>query len=344
MLGRRMAIVGAMAAVCSGLVAGTCVTLGATWLLGWIVPQDAHSTGAGPRSRHPPVSARMGHGPDTDAAPQSLTHQRLASPSSAPGAPLEQRALGSPGDSIRVGERLTYALLAGGIKVGEAEFAIEAVEDEELGSDGGGAFRVSFRARTSRFASLFYKVETSATSTVERSSLRSLGYELAKLEDAHYTEVRIVPDYLSGFASTVRADDRGDPVKRSLEIPASVQDPVSWFYGVRGMRLEEGSPGAMTVVISSRVSPVPLAVDGVEEFVLSGGTRLRGVQISIPGGGGALMGREGDVALLLEERTMIPLQVLVSDERGACGLRLISANNSPLNNVDSTETSVVLAK
>jgi len=337
-VGRRMAIATAMAAICSGLAIGTLVAIGVAWLLEGIVAHGVPSAGTGPRPCHISVSARMRQGPDTDAAPQLRTPERFACPSSAPTTPSAHRALDRPGHSISVGERLKYDLLAAGIKVGEAEFA---VEDEEVRSEGRGEFTVSFKARTNRFASLFYKVETDATSTIERSLLRSLGYRLAKVEDAHRTEVRITLDYPSGLVSTMRVDGSGSPVRRSLEISGSVHDPVSWFYGVRGMRLDEGPPGEMTIVISNRVSLVPLIVDGAAEFELRDRTRLQGVRINIPGGGSALMGREGDVALLLEERTMISLQVLVSDGSRTAGLRLVSAKNSPLN-IDSTETSVAL--
>ena len=228
--------------------------------------------------------------------------------------------------SIPVGERLVYGVKVKGIPAGQAVLAVEKV----LPKGKKKAYRISLSVKSNRFARLFKPIDDRAVSLVETETLHSLGYEARKREGARFTHEVITPDYEAKKARTLKERTGAEPRERELELPGEVQDAVSWFYALRAMDFDAEEPPGFTVATTSRVRELKLRKVRKVAFNVRGHGRTETIEVTAADGGEALMGKEGSVTMWLEERTHVPVKVIVRSGRLSVGMYLARTSGSAL--------------
>ena len=231
---------------------------------------------------------------------------------------------------LPVGETLVYSVKYGRLSAGQATLSVE----EKVEREGAEAYRTSMTVRSSRFVSLFKCIDDRASSFVAKQLPRTLGYEAVKSEGRRLTREKIGLDYEARKARTVKDRTyKGERTvrERELDLPAAgaVQDAVTWFYAIRSIEIEDGRL-EFVVVSTSHVRHVKLKRAGTERLKIRRHGRLNAIKLTAPDGGEALLGKEGELSIWLEERTRIPLKISVRSGRTTVGLYLARTSGSPL--------------
>ncbi len=228
---------------------------------------------------------------------------------------------------IRAGEKLVYRVRFAGMAAGETVLSV----DGETDCGGTPAWRVSLRARSNRFASMFKSIDDRAASVVDKQGLHSLGFRADKHEGSRRKSETIVPDYDAMTVTSRRLRPGRRTKQRSFDIPGPVQDPVSWFYGLRALDFSKRGDDAPRLVVATTRGTVPLRLEvvGSERIKVRGHGKLRAIKVKVIGGG-ALMGKDGDLTMWLERDTLVPLRIIVKTGKVSAGMYLTATSGSPL--------------
>jgi len=152
--------------------------------------------------------------------------------STAPAGAEEGPAL-RPEMPFEPGEELVFALKWGFVSAGEATLAVLPMET----IDGVEAYHFVMTARTNSFVDLFYKIRDRFDSYTDLSMNRSLLYRKEQQEGTTSRDIEVRFDWEGGQAHYT---DRGESLPPVELLPGSF-DPLSIFYYVRLLELEEGA-------------------------------------------------------------------------------------------------------
>jgi hypothetical protein len=167
--------------------------------------------------------------------------------------------------SLHIPEKLVYDLKWMGIKAGTA--SIEIINEEDT-------TKIISQAHSTKFISLFYKVEDRIESTLSQgSSLSPIGkpinYRVKIREGKHRRDKEVIFDHGGGKA--LYFDYRNDE-EEEFEVPTPVFDPVSGFYYFRTLELVVGEPVYITVFDNKKIWDVEVQVLRKETVTLPAGT------------------------------------------------------------------------
>ncbi len=133
---------------------------------------------------------------------------------------------------FHVGEKLTFKLRWMFIPAGEA--VLQVLPIETIG--GVPAWHFLLTARTNAFVDNFYKVRDNINAWADKGLTRSLRYEKKQREGKTHREVVVDFDWHLNLARYANFDRQRDP----LPLLPGALDPLSAFYHVRGIDLDEG--------------------------------------------------------------------------------------------------------
>ncbi len=229
---------------------------------------------------------------------------------------------------VRKGEKLIYRVRFAGMAAGETVLSV----DGETDRGGTPAWRVSLRARSNRFASMFKSIDDRAASVIDKRSLHSLGFRADKHEGGKRKSETIVPDYDAMTATTRRLRPGRSTKERRFEIPGPIQDPVSWIYGLRVVDFSKRGEDTPRLVVATTRGTVPLKLEvvGSDRLRIPGHGKLRALRVKVTGGGEALMGKDGDLTMWLDRETLVPLRIIVKTGKVSAGMYLTRTSRSPL--------------
>jgi len=160
-----------------------------------------------------------------------------------------------------VGETIVYDVTWGGIKAGNVSIQIKnklMMKDSE-------AFHVVVTAKSSKFFSVFFKVDDKIESYFDSKSLYSLRFEKS-LKEGSYREERIIDyDHTLGVFEMTKEKKNTTKIEKGV-IPFWAKDPISVLYYLRVRNLEINQPFSVTLNADGQNYNVEVNVPEKEEL------------------------------------------------------------------------------
>ena len=200
---------------------------------------------------------------------------------------------------FRVGERATYAVTLGPVKVGGASLAVEAADTIR----GTPTWRVAMALRGGTF---FYHLDDRQVSWIAPRPFRSLRFEQHLREGSYRRDRRYCLDQRAGrYWRFDRADDGGwrsppgdDDRDEGMPMPPAALDEIAFLYFARTLSLAPGTTYRFARYFEAEGNPVVLEVLRRETITVPAG-RFRTVVVHpiIRTGGDVRRGGQGGSVL-----------------------------------------------
>lgn len=166
--------------------------------------------------------------------------------------------------------------------------------------------KIVSRAWSSKFLSVFYKVEDSIEVLVDNSSYLPFIYRLDLREGRHRKDREVL--YLREMGKIVLNNRHKDEIKE-FDAEGAIYDPISAFYRVRDMDMEVGNPLFVRVFDNGKLYDVEVQVLKKEKVRVPAGTFDTVVVKPILKSEGIFM-RKGDVYIwLTDDARKIPVKM-----------------------------------
>ena len=168
-------------------------------------------------------------------------------------------------DTFAIPEKFVYDLTWAGIKAGTA--SLELVND-------GDKLKIISTAQSAKWVSVFYTVDDRVESTLSKIPEESFPWQPEKYririrEGRHRRDKEVVFDRKTNKATF--KDYIGNE-KKDFALPVTVFDPISSFYYLRTLELQEGKSVYVTVFDSKKVWNVEIQILRKERISLPTGT------------------------------------------------------------------------
>jgi hypothetical protein len=168
-------------------------------------------------------------------------------------------------DPFTIPEKFVYDLTWTGIKAGTA--SLELIND-------GDKLKIISTAQSAKWVSVFYTVDDRVESTLFKNPADSFPWQPEKYririrEGRHRRDKEVVFDRKTNKATF---KDYINNEKKDFDLPVTVFDPISSFYYLRTLKLEEGKSVYVTVFDSKKVWNVEVQVLRKEIISLPIGT------------------------------------------------------------------------
>jgi len=203
-----------------------------------------------------------------------------------------------------------------GLKAGTA--SIEIINEKDT-------MKIISQAHSSKFISLFYKVEDRIESTLSQgSSLLPIGqpikYRVKIQEGKHRRDKEVIFDHGKGKA--LYFDYRNNE-EEEFEVPSPVFDPLSGFYYFRTRELVLGKPLYVTVFDNKKIWDVEVQVLRKETVTLPAG-RFNTIVVKPLLKSEGIFSRKGDVHIwLTDDEKHIPVLVTLKVKIGHVAATLV---------------------
>jgi hypothetical protein len=224
---------------------------------------------------------------------------------------------------FRVGERATYAVTLGPVKVGGASLAVEAADTIR----GTPTWRVAMALRGGTF---FYHLDDRQVSWIAPRPFRSLRFEQHLREGSYRRDRRYCLDQRAGrYWRFDRADDGGwrsppgdDDRDEGMPMPPAALDEIAFLYFARTLSLAPGTTYRFARYFEAEGNPVVLEVLRRETITVPAG-RFRTVVVHpiIRTGGMFGEGGKAEVYFSDDERHVV-VQLATSMKVGRLNLYL----------------------
>jgi hypothetical protein len=217
----------------------------------------------------------------------------------------------SDASGFEVPERLEYSIWWEFVKAGNSILEIGKGEED--------TFKIISTAWSSKFISIFYKVEDRIEVNVESSTYLPYDYYLKLREGRHRKERQITYYQREG---KIILDNVHDMKVEEFKIEGSIYDPLSAFYAVRTMDLEVGKSQFIRVFDNGKIYDVEVQVLKKEKITVPAGTfdtiKIKPILMSE----GIFM-RKGDVFIwLTDDEKKIPVKIESKVKIGAINVVL----------------------
>jgi hypothetical protein len=221
-------------------------------------------------------------------------------------------ALPSGAPAFAVPERLEYSIRWEFIHAGNSVL--------EIAPEGGKTLKIVSRAWSSKFLSIFYKVEDRIEVLVEESSYLPFRYRLDLREGRHRKDREVL--YLREMGKIVLNNRHKDEIKE-FDAQGAVYDPISAFYWIREMDLEVGRPLFVRVFDNGKLYDVEVQVLKKERVSVPAGTFDTVMVKPILKSEGIFM-RKGDVYIwLTDDERKVPVKMKSKVKVGAINAVLV---------------------
>lgn len=214
-------------------------------------------------------------------------------------------------------EKLEYDLHWGLIHVGTAVLEVE---------DGRDSVRITAKAQSSGFISVFYPVEDLIVSTVRKNAANASflpqNYRVKLREGRHRRDKEV---FFDGQASRITFADYRNNERVTLPFNGAVRDPLSGFFYVRYLPLEVGKPVHVEVFESKKLYTAEVKILG-KESVTSGLGTLQAFVIKPLVRSEGIFLNKGDIQIwLTDDNRRIPVLVRAKVPIGSVTATLRSA-------------------
>jgi hypothetical protein len=217
----------------------------------------------------------------------------------------------SGASAFEVPERLEYSVWWGIIKAGNSIL--------EIGKGEEGTFKIMSTTWSSKFISIFYKVEDRIEINVDSSTYLPYDYYLNLREGRHRKERQITYYQKEG---KIILDNVHDRKVEEFKIEGSIYDPLSAFYAVRTMDLEIGKSQFLRVFDNGKIYDVEVQVLKKEKIEIPAGTFDTIIVKPILKSEGIFM-RKGDVFIwLTDDEKRVPVKIESEVKIGAINVVL----------------------
>src|SRR3989338_4341224 len=159
-------------------------------------------------------------------------------------APSQQAPLPPPGPALKAGEKLRFDVYWLGMRVGSG-----TLETDTAVRDGRECFVVTARAETNEVLSKIYPVRDEASSWIDPSDGKSLGFSKTLREGRYRAQERIVYDYKNRLG---RYDSLLNGSRKEFPIGPFCHDFISVFYWLKGQAVQVGDPPKKSITADER--------------------------------------------------------------------------------------------
>jgi hypothetical protein len=168
-------------------------------------------------------------------------------------------------DPFTISEKFVYDLTWTGIKAGTA--SLELIND-------GDKLKIISTAQSANWVSVFYTVDDRVESTLFKIPAESFPWQPEKYririrEGRHRRDKEVIFDRKKNKATF---KDYINNEKKDFDLPVTVFDPISSFYYLRTLKLEEGKSVYVTVFDSKKLWNVEIQILRKETISLPTGT------------------------------------------------------------------------
>lgn len=215
-------------------------------------------------------------------------------------------SLPSAAAAFEVPERLEYSIRWEFVHAGNSVLEILPEDEQTL--------KIISTAWSSKFLSVFYKVEDRIEVVVDTSSLLPSTYRLKLREGRHRKEREVF--FVREAGKIVQNDIHKEEIKE-YEAEGAVYDPISAFYLLRNMEAEVGKPLFVKVFDNGKLYDVEVQVLKKEKISVPAGTFDTILVKPLLKSEGIFM-RKGDVYIwLTDDEKKIPVKMKSKVKVGA---------------------------
>ncbi len=214
--------------------------------------------------------------------------------------------------AFEVPERLEYSIRWEFVHAGNSVLEILPEDEQTL--------KIISTAWSSKFLSVFYKVEDRIEVVVDTSSLLPSTYRLKLREGRHRKEREVF--FVPEAGKIVQNDIHKEEIKE-YEAEGAVYDPISAFYLLRNMEAEVGKPLFVKVFDNGKLYDVEVQVLKKEKISVPAGTFDTILVKPLLKSEGIFM-RKGDVYIwLTDDEKKIPVKMKSKVKVGAVSAVLV---------------------
>ena len=163
-------------------------------------------------------------------------------------------------NAFDIGEKLTFIIRYGLIVAGSATMSIPEIVKVK----GYECYHIITNARSSKFFSVFFKVNDRVESFMDKDGLFSWRFEKHLREGKYKADQYVDFDHVKRIVVTNKKD--------TLRIPPCVQDVLTTFYYVRTLPLEVGKSVFIDNQADRKLYPLEIKIHGKERITVRAGT------------------------------------------------------------------------
>ncbi len=297
--------------LCFVLFLFSCVAL-------FLAASDMHAE----ETEKPTTTVQVSASPSTSAsASAEPTHEPL--PTFSP-AKLE----------LKVGEKHTYEIAWRNISAGLGTMEVAKKEKDKDGE----YFAINITAESSKLVSVFYKVEDLFISRLDSKQGFSRKFERYMREGKSFRDEVVTYDYKDNLArySSKRGRDQ-ETREFSHPIPGKVLDPLGAVFYIRTADFRVGSTVSVPIHSNDKNWPLKLDCVGLVGLRVPGIGKFNSWKLKPTAQKDALFTAGGAMTVWVEKTTKVILRAEVDIPIGSIVIRLIRAENSPLETVNREE-------
>ncbi|MFA4985970.1 MAG: DUF3108 domain-containing protein [Candidatus Brocadiia bacterium] len=235
---------------------------------------------------------------------------------------------------LKPGEKHSYEITWQNISGGTGDIKVmEKVKDADSTY-----YLLHMSASSSPLVSVFYKVEDLFVSRVDPKTGRALRFERHIREGKTYREETVDFDYAAQKAYYVQTKNiKNPPRKMEFPLPSSVLDPLSALFYLRGVDLQPGETVRLPMHSNEEDWALNLKVSAIVGLRVTGIGKFSAYKLMPQTKEDALFMAKGAMTVWVEKTTRVILKAEVNIPIGSVVIRLVRAENSPLETVNRAE-------
>ncbi len=259
---------------------------------------------------------------ETTPAPSPTATEIVNLPKFVPSAP-----------ALSVGEKHLYEISWKNIAAGTGEIAVvEKVKDKKS------YHIVHMTALSSKFVSVFYKVEDLFISHIDSTNGSSLRFEKQTREGKSYRDELVLYDYAAKKVRYETTKKKGsEPKVKEFELNGLILDPLAAILHLRSTELKVGEQVSLPIHSNEEPWVLKLNVVGLTGLRVQGIGKFNAYKLVPEVKEDALFAAKGAMTLWVEKTTKVILRAEVDIPIGVVAIRMIRAEKSPLESVNRKE-------
>ncbi|GAB4161111.1 MAG: hypothetical protein Kow00107_08960 [Planctomycetota bacterium] len=258
---------------------------------------------------------------------------RSASPSQSPSASPTPKFSPAKLD-LQIGEKHVYEISWKNISAGLGTMHVASKETDEDGQH----YVIKITAESSKLVSLIYKVEDLFVSKLDVKKGFSKVFERHMHEGKSFREETITYDYAEKVAKYVSQKDPKQKAKEYTKpLTGYVLDPLGAVFYLRSIDIKSGDTIRIPMHSSDEDWTLKLDCVGIVGLRVPGIGKFNAWKLKPEAKNDALFTTKGAMTVWLEKTTKVVLRAEVDIPIGSIVIRLIRAENSPLETVNREE-------
>lgn len=226
--------------------------------------------------------------------------------------------------TLRVGEKLTYAVYWMKMPVGRGVTHVKAITE----IDGELVYQLVSYTKANKFIRLFYKVDDRITSYVTVDGFRPLRFEKKLEEGKRKKEETIEFDWEKKTATYYKGIGKNRKKRKTISIKENTQDPLSCMFFLRSMQMKVGEERIMTVSTGKKSWDVSVKPVGKTKLKIRNVGTFNVLCLEPTVDFEGLFVHDRKLTIWLDEETKIPLMVLADIPIGSIKLILCDVENT----------------